>query len=389
MNAARTSSKATVRTIHGAPSWRIANDVVEAWVTRDGGHLGPVNFNTAVGRIQPYSVAPWLSRDVGRSSPRVLRNLRGDFFCLPFGADAKPWRGERHPLHGETAGARWRCVSCIQSGAGTELVAQLRPKVRPGLVTKRIRICSHEIAGMEGPRSLGHHAMLRFPDCEGSGHIACSGFRFGQVRPADGPDLSVGKYSRLQAGKRFLDLLRRVPQKAGGYADLTRCPARLGFDDLVLLATRWTQPVAWFTVTFPQEHYLWFSLKNPRQLTSTLLWHSDGGLKEPPWNGRYRPVMGIEETTGYFDFGLNALARSDPLSRRALPTTLELKAGETLRIPYVMGVVTLPGEFDWVSAVQFGPGHIVFTSNSKITVRQAVDFRFFSEPLAVSSTKHQ
>src|SRR5882672_226789 len=170
MNGARTPPKATVRTIHGAPSWRIANDVVEAWITRDGGHLGPVTFNTPFGRIQPYSVAPWLPRDAGRSSPRVLRNLRGDFFCLPFGVDAKPGRRESHPLHGETAGARWQRVSCVQSDTGTELVAQLKPKVRPGLVTKRIRIlsgqtvlyCSHEIAGMEGPMSLGHHAMLRF-----------------------------------------------------------------------------------------------------------------------------------------------------------------------------------------------------------------------------------
>jgi hypothetical protein len=85
------------------------------------------------------------------------------------------------------------------------------------------------------------------------------------------------------AGATFRTL-RRVPQKAGGYADLTRFPARLGFDDRVLLATRRTHPLAWFTVTFPKERYLWFSFKNPRQLTSTLLWHSNGGLHGAPWN---------------------------------------------------------------------------------------------------------
>jgi hypothetical protein len=233
--------------------------------------------------------------------------------------------------------------------------------------------------------SLGHHAMLRFPDCEGSGHIACSGFRFGQVRPADSHD-SDGNHSRLQSGAIFRNL-RRVPQKAGGYADLTRFPARLGFDDLVLLAMRRTQ-LAWFTVTFPEERYLWFSIKNPRQLTSTLLWHSNGGFITPPWNGRHRPVMGIEEITGYFDFGLRASVRPNALSRQGVPTTLALSSRQTLRIPYVMGIATLPRGFDSVRRVRFEPDHILFSSNSKIDVRQPIDWRFFTEkPDSVSRPK--
>jgi hypothetical protein len=399
MSVARKLRPAGVRTIHGAPSWRIANDAVEAWVTRDGGHLGPVTFKTPLGPIQPFSVAPWLPDEISRRSPRVLRTLRGDFFCFPFGAPGTPWRQECHPLHGETAEGRWRQLSSTRSAGVTELVAQMKLKVRPGRVTKRIRVVpgqtvvysSHEISGMQGPMSVGHHAMLRFPDEAGSGHIACSGFRFGQVRPAGGRG-DVGAHSSLRSRATFTSL-RRVPQKAGGYADLTRFPARLGCDDLALLATRRTQPLAWFTVTFPKQRYLWFSLKNPRQLTSTLLWYSNGGFQKAPWKGRHRPVMGIEEITGYFDYGLDASARPNPLSRRGVPTALELRAEETLRIPYVMGVVTLPQGFDRVSSVRFGPGHIVFTSHSKITARQAVDWRFFSEtPLEapmLPSTQYQ
>jgi hypothetical protein len=399
MSVARKLRRAALRTIHGAPSWRIANDAVEAWVTRDGGHLGPVTFRTPSGSIQPFSVAPWLPGEVSRSSPGVLRTLRGDFFCMPFGAPGTPWHQERHPLHGEIAEGRWRQVSSTRSAGGTELVAQMKLKIRPGMVTKRIRVvpgqtmvyCSHEISGMKGPMSVGHHAMLRFLDEEGSGHIACSGFLFGQVRPTESRGHG-GAHSSLRSRATFTSL-RRVPQKAGGYADLTQFPARFGSDDLVLLATQRTQPLAWFTVTFPKQRYLWFSLKNPRQLTSTLLWHSNGGFQEAPWNGRHRPVMGIEEITGYFDFGLDASARPNPLSRRGVPTALQLRAGETLRIPYVMGVVTLPRGFDRVTGARFGPRHIVFTSNSKITVRQAVDWRFFAEsslaPPTVPSTKYQ
>jgi cobalt/nickel transport system permease protein len=42
---------------------------------------------------------------------QVLRVLRGDFFCLPFGGNATAWHGEKHPLHGETANREWRLES--------------------------------------------------------------------------------------------------------------------------------------------------------------------------------------------------------------------------------------------------------------------------------------
>jgi hypothetical protein len=382
---APSSRPALVRTIHGAPSWRITNDVVEAWVARDGGHLGPVSFKTPLGQIQPYSVAPWLPSEVGRNLPRVLRSLRGDFFCLPFGASGDPWHHETHPLHGETAEARWRYVSRLRSGDRTELVAQLKLRIRPGLVTKRIRIVlgqtvvysSHEISGMDGPMCIGHHAMLRFPDRESSGHIACSGFRFGQVRPANGDDRSrFGNQSVLRPSATFRSL-RRVAQKRAGYADLTRFPTRERFDDVVLLATRRTQRFAWFTVTFPKERYLWFSLKNTRLLASTLLWLSNGGFQVPPWDGRHRPVMGIEEITGFFDFGLKASAEPNTLSRRGVPTVLTLDSHRTLRIPYVMGIVCLPAGFERVRRVDFEPHHIRFWANSRMSIRQALDWSFF------------
>jgi hypothetical protein len=111
--------RSVIRTVHGASSWRIANDVVDAWLTRDGGHLGPVHFKTARGVVQPFSVAPWFPRKIGSEMPGVLRHLRGDFFCLPFGGNAAPWRGENHPTHGETAQARWRLVNGVQSNGAT------------------------------------------------------------------------------------------------------------------------------------------------------------------------------------------------------------------------------------------------------------------------------
>lgn len=382
-------TRAYTRKIHGASSWHIANEVVEGWLTRDGGHLGPVYFKTPRGIIQPFSVAPWQASEVPRDAPRVLRQLRGDFFCLPFGAPSTSFRGENHPLHGETSGNRWKLVHVEQTDDTIELVASMRPVARPGTVTKRILLkagqtvlyCSHEIEGMEGPMCLGHHAMLRLPDRRKAGHLTFSPIRFGQVRPLEENGFPLPGRRPLKAGATFRDL-RRVPLASGGYVDLTRYPVRAKSDDLVLLAACSSAPLAWSAVTFPSERYLWFAVKKPTQLAATLLWYSNGGFQSPPWNGRHGPVLGIEDITAYFDLGLAASVAPNRLTRREVPTTLNLKSAVKTRIPYVIGVTEIPKAFDGVHRVRFGDSHVTFESHSGVAIKQPLDLHFLFKQTA-------
>ena len=142
-------------------------------------------------KLQPYSVAPWAEERTDPALPPILKALRGDFFCLPFGGNATPFGKERHPVHGETANARWQFRS-LETGAGrTCLHLSLATKVRPGRVDKRIWLlegqntiyCQHVVSEMEGPMNLGHHAMLKFPDEPGSGLMSTSRFVYAQVFP--------------------------------------------------------------------------------------------------------------------------------------------------------------------------------------------------------------
>ena len=75
--------------------------VLPAFVTRIGGHLGPVTFDRRGRKIMPLSVAPWAAERLDLATPPIIRALRGDFFCMPFGGNATPFRGrgsiERHP----------------------------------------------------------------------------------------------------------------------------------------------------------------------------------------------------------------------------------------------------------------------------------------------------
>ena len=373
------------RLVHGQPSWRLANDQVEAFVTQLGGHLGPVTFARRTRKIQPFSVAPWAEGQIDPSLPAIIKALRGDFFCLPFGGNEMRYRGENHPVHGETANARWKFESLTTEGEQTVLHLSLTTKIRSGHVDKILMLMrgqnviysKHVISGMRGRMNLGHHAMLKFPEAPHSGALSTSGFIYGQVFPATFEAPERRGYSSLRPGAEF-DSLESVPALNGGTADLTRYPARRGFEDLVMIVSEPKVPFAWETVTFPRERYLWFALKNPNVLHETVFWISNGGRHYPPWNGRHVNVLGIEDVTAYFHYGLADSAGKNPIAAKGVPTCLTLSPAKPTVVPYIMGVAEIPAGFDRVNTIETCPGRnsVRFHSASgkKTEATVSVDF---------------
>ncbi|MGC8625143.1 MAG: hypothetical protein ACP5VQ_07735 [Phycisphaerae bacterium] len=381
---------ARVITVQGQPSWSLKSSHVAANITCTGGHLGPVTFRLHGRDIEPFSIAPWATERHPPGLPAVLRVLRGDFFCLPFGGNQTPYRGERHPIHGETANARWRYAGMTSGNGRHTLHLRLFTRIRPGTVDKRITLIdkqtmvyqTHIISGMHGPMSLGHHAMLRFPDKEASGVVSTSRFIYGQVFAELFERPENKGYSILKPGACF-GRLDQVPMITGKMTDVSRYPARRGFEDLVLLAADTTLPLAWSAVTFPQQQYVWFALKNPRLLPETILWISNGGRHYAPWNGRHSNVMGIEEVCGYFHLGLTESSRSNPLAMRNIQTIVTLRPNEPLSIPYAFGVAPIPYGFDRLIDIEV-PAHsdaIILRSASGKRVRVRCDYDFLQNDI--------
>ena len=374
-----------IRIICGQPSWRLASTTVEAYVTEMGGQLAPVTFDRHGRKLQPYSVAPWAEEKTDPSQPTIIKVLRGDFFCLPFGGNATPFGRERHPVHGETSNARWQLRSLDTSEGRTCLHLSLKTKVRPGQVDKRIWLVDgqntiysqHVVTGMSGPMNLGHHAMLRFPDSPGSGLVSTSRFVYGQVFPQAFELPEKRGYSSLKPGAQFKSL-ERVPTQRGDTADLTRYPARRGFEDLVMLVSDAAEPFAWTAVTFPKERYVWFALKDPRVLRETVFWLSNGGRHYPPWSSRHVNVMGLEEVTSYFHLGLAESAAKNPISRKGFPTCLALNPRKPLVVPYIMGVAAIPAGFDRVVSIEAIQGNraILLKTASGRQAKAKVDVDF-------------
>jgi hypothetical protein len=110
-------------------------------------------------------------------------------------------------------------------------------------------------------------------------------------------------------------------------------------------------PFAWTAVVFPKQRYVWFALKNPRVLAQTMFWISNGGRHYPPWSGRHLGVMGLEELTSYFAYGLAEAVRPNALSKLGFPTFLKLDPRMPLVVPYIMAVAEVPSGFDHVKDI--------------------------------------
>lgn len=363
-----------MRTVASQASFAIRSDAVAGYVTELGGHLGPVRFRLGAGEVEPYSVAPW-HNESHPSLPPMLQVLRGDFFCLPFGGNEAPFGEERHPPHGETANGTWR----LEHAEAHRLALTIATKVRPGRVTKTITLRpgepvvyqSHRIEGMRGPMCLGHHAMLR---PKSVGILGCGPWHWGQVYPGRFEDPRQGGYSSLIPGAVF-DRLEAVP--AGiGVTDLSRYPAREGFEDLVMLVGDAAASFGWTTLTLPDEGYLWFALRDPSVLANTVLWHSNGGRHYPPWSGRHRGVLGLEDVTAYFHDGLEASAAPNPVTERGGRTCLELSPDAPTTVRTIQGVAALPLGFAGVRTAALEEDGVVFQDGNGRLARANLDGTF-------------
>jgi hypothetical protein len=375
-----------MRTIFGQPSHVISSDRVRLAVTEQAGHMAPVTFTLGSRTIEPFAVAPWWNEPTGRDLPQLLRVLRGDFFCMPFGGNSTPYRGERHPPHGDPANHRWRLVESVSSRGQTRLHLTMKTRTRPGQVDKVIRLVpghaaiyqEHTITGMTGPMTFGHHPCLKFPDREGAGRLSFSRFALGQVVP-EPVELPANRgYSLLKPGALVSPDLS-VATITGETADLSRYPARRGFEDIVILVADPALDVAWNAVAFPEQGYVWFALRDPNMLASTLLWISNGGRHYPPWNGRHVNVMGIENITNYYHYGLAESVKPNPLSRQGFKTHHVLHKDTPCRIRHIMGVAAIPRSFDRVRDIEVHSDHITLVSTTGKQVRAPLDTGFLRE----------
>ena len=377
-----------LRTLHSQPSYVIATKQVEVAVTQLGGHMAPITFfRDGAQPVRPYHISPWQDEKPSKMPAPVLVTLRGDFFCLPFGGNSDEVAGEKHPPHGEIVGDAWKVVGTKKAGDVTTLTMGIDTMVRIGRVTKELSLIDgqnvvytrHTVEGFAGRVPLGHHATLAMPEKEGAVRIATSAFRFGMTCPSLFSDPKQREYQALLPGARWTDLTK-VPAawKGAPEADLTRLPGRYGYADLIQLANEsWekTGGPAWTTATFAEAGYLWFALKDPAVLNSTVFWMENHGRHGHPWNGRNN-CLGLEDVTAFFADGLAASTRENLLTKEGVATTVELSAAKPTAVNYIQGAMKIPAGFENVRTLEFAPGQVTFVSTTGQRVTAPVRHEF-------------
>ncbi|MGE9271089.1 MAG: hypothetical protein ACQKBU_09835 [Verrucomicrobiales bacterium] len=364
-----------METVHGAAGWWLENDKVRLHLTEQAGMMAPVEFRLGDRTVSPYALAPWKPDEVEPELPALLKVLRGDFFCLPFGPQ------NDGPPHGETANACWEKVG----GDPTSIcVAQQSvdggPRVERELFLREGEssiYCRYRISGLEGEWSYGNHPILDMSDLpEGCARLSTSAMRWSSVYDGVFSAAERNESQALKPSAEFEDL-SEVPTMDGGLADLTRYPARPGHDDLVMMVNEPAtpeQPFAWSAAVM--DGYVWFSLKDPADFPATLFWMSNGGRRDAPWNGIHSGRIGIEEVCSHFCDRVDD-SRSSKLQDQGIPTVRRFAAEQTVELRLIQSVVEVPEGFGKVkSIVADGPGRVLLVDEAGSSVSASIDWQF-------------
>ena len=364
-----------LESVHGAESRSLSNGSVSLKVTQDGAHVAPVVFRLGDREVSPYSLAPWTPDTIDSELPVLLKVLRGDFLCLPFGPQ------DDGPPHGASANDAWDLLSA----EGGSLVLGIKSADSGAKVEKELSIRDGEtaiyyefrISELDGEWSYGNHPILDFsPLKDGEGFLSVSPFRWASVYPGVFSNPENKDYQTLKAGAEFTDL-REVPLADGGVTDVSEYPSRPGFEDLVMMVNEpasEAQPFAWSAAVL--DGYVWFSLKDPADFPATLFWLSNGGRHSAPWNGSHTGRVGIEEVCSHFCDRVNDSRESD-LKAKGIPTTRAFRADETTKLRIIQAVAEVPARFGRVTSITpDGPNRIMITSETGLSVPIAIDWAY-------------
>lgn len=310
--------------------------------------MGPVFFTTDQGRIvQPLFVAPWLDEKGTESLPGLLRGMKGEWPCVPFGVERNEsiegWEARADAIgdgnaHGYSSNHAW---DLLERGDGWITIGIEYPDQHP------IRRLRRKISGRTGEAAidieldievakdialgLAVHPTFRLPTNVGMAKLDVLGLEKGLTFPA-----SLDSSGRAKPAQWFSSL-NKVPGTDADFVNFSRLPFERPNEDLLQvratdgrvrlsnLEEKWTAQVSYDPILF----------------SSVVIWVTNGGWTNAPWSGRTRG-LGIEPARAAFDLGQSVSAdENNPLVRAGIPTSISLLAGQSLSTRYSISVEDL------------------------------------------------
>jgi hypothetical protein len=326
--------------------WQLTWSHGRAQVQALGAMLGPLQFRLDGGQeLDVMHVAPWADTPASLALPGILRRLRGEWPCVPFGRTDLPpdlppnWQAltpdDAWP-HGFASNHPWTCdhadderLSLSIDYPANAAVARLERHLRPvaGVAALDIELVVHPRRSLHLPAGL--HPTFRLP--EGSGSVRL------ELGPHDGilsyPSRSAGAISRLLPDRRADSLQAMLG--GDGPIDLSLLPLAEAGEELLqvrgLHQGAGAAPLSLHYLDADARVGLWW---DTRHFPDLMLWVSNRGRPESPWDGRH-VALGAEPVNSVFDLGRVARPPQDhPLADRV---GIALEAGQTWRTRYRIG----------------------------------------------------
>lgn len=284
--------------------------------------------------VKPMYSVPWLDR--GKED--FLSHLQGDFLCVPFGIYEKK-EGDKDEVypHGYAASGHWNQLS--QDGSKVTLgltydhsvVSRVERTVSCHMTEPIMEFVDLIEVHDDGSLPIGLHPIFKLPSQPGNMHLLPPECDFIKTYPE-----RVDESSLFMPDKEISNL-REVPLKNGGVMDITRLPKDQGFEEVIMLCN---VKEGKFILENQEESYRVILRWDVDVLSNCLLWISNKGRKQAPWNGR-NLCLGIEPITSAFDLGVPISAGENALTNKGVATSVAFKAREQKIIKHSIKIQSL------------------------------------------------
>lgn len=310
-----------------------------------GGMVGPTLFVLPDGRqVAPFQVAPWADAP-GDDLPGILKRLRGEWPCVPFGSDADRAPADGWPRsraagtvdafpHGFGSNHAWRfeaaapgSISLAIDYPETHPIRGLRRTVTPDPNGAALDFTLEIDVRADCTLPLGLHPSFRLPQQAGAMRIEVGSAVSGITFPGPVDDSSIFAQGAL------LSPWHDVPLAGGGRLDARAVPLPQATEELVQLLDMPGHASLWNSAEGYRVKLSW----NPEHYPSALLWFSNRGRSFAPWSGRHL-ALGFEPICAAFDLGPQVSAAENPIARRGVPTARQFTAGERFSTRYRIAV---------------------------------------------------
>lgn len=213
-----------------------------------GGMIGPTLFVLPSGQqVAPFQIAPWAGEPGSEALPGILKRLRGEWPCVPFGSDAdRASVGDWPPAsatptldtspHGYASNQSWDFLSEEQARIGLaiaypethpvrRLVRTVRPDPAAAALDFELRIeVRHDCL-----LPIGLHPTFRLPEQPGGARLEIAEGIRGRTFPVAVDESAIFEQDRLLAP------WHDVPLRNGDRLDIRRLPLPQATEELVQL----------------------------------------------------------------------------------------------------------------------------------------------------------